>query len=162
MDSQIETTKFIEDFSKDISGDVQSIRDKLKMNLKIIPMSDEKEEKIRWKRTASQILEDGWIVDKRCCTDAVIVFLAIAKCKDLDAKFVKLYSVKRKMFHSVVKLEDKLFDVIPNRFDDANKEVVFGEFKVYAVGEDSWDIGLKSNEDLIKVLKSGFYSFLEE
>lgn len=159
--SQIRTTKIVSNFSSDIKGGgielVNNILKKIHKKIRKIELEPEKEGRIRWKRTATQILEDGWVVRGKACTDLTVVFIAIAKAKGLKTRFVKLYSIKRKMLHSAVelKIDGKrvYLDVTNGKFDDADKEIVFDEYKVYKKGRNSWDVGLDSFSKGVKVSK---------
>lgn len=162
--SQVETTETVRKFSSDIKGEgielVKNILRKIHRKIRKVNLEPEKEKKIRWKRTATQLLEDGWVVKGKACTDLTIVFIAVAKAKGLEAKFVKLYSTKRQMLHSAVEIKidgKRLYlDVANGRFDDTDKKVIFGEYKVYRKGGDSWSIGLNSFSKGVKVSKE-FY-----
>jgi len=159
--SQIKITETIKKFSSGIEGEgielVKDILCKIHREIRKIELDPEKEKKIRWKRTATQILEDGWVVKNKACTDLAIVFISIAKAKGLEVKFVKLYSTKRKMLHSVVEItidnKNMYFDVTNGKFDDTNKKNVFEEYKVYKKGCDSWDIGLDSFDKGVELSK---------
>lgn len=159
--SQVETTETIKEFASDIKGEgielVKNILRKIHKEIRKIELEPEKEKEVRWKRTATQILKDGWVVKNKACTDLAILFISIAKAKGLEVKFVKLYSIKRKMLHSVVEIEinnkKMYFDVMNGKFDDANKEIVFEEYKVYKKGRDSWDIGLNSFDKGVELSK---------
>ncbi|MFH0752308.1 MAG: hypothetical protein V1914_01795 [archaeon] len=159
MKSQIETTEIIQNFAKDIQGEgielAKAILKKIHQNLKKIEMPEEEEHKIRWKRTATQILQDGWVVQGKACTDLAVLFIALAKAKKLESKFVKLYSIKRKMLHSAVELTSQkiILDVTNGKFDDSTKEIFFDEYKVYKKGRDSWDIGVTGIESVPEVMR---------
>lgn len=40
------------------------------------------ERAIRWRRTADEILKDGYVYDGKACTDLVVVFIACARLWD--------------------------------------------------------------------------------
>lgn len=159
--SQVEITETIRKFSSDIKGEdielAKNILRKIHEKIKKVELETEKEREMRWKRTATQILEEGWVVKGKACTDLTIVFIAVAKAKGLEAKFVKVYSTKRKMLHSAVeiKLDGKsvYLDVTNGKFDDTDKNVIFEEYKIYKKGRDSWDIGLDSFSKGVKLSK---------
>lgn len=159
--SQVKVTKIVKKFSSDIKGEgiklVKNILHKMHKEIRKIDLDLKKEKKIRWKRTATQILEDGWVVKGKACTDLTTVFIAVAKAKGLRAKFVKLYSTKRQMLHSTVELKingkNVYLDVTNGKFDDSGKGIIFKEYKAYKKGRDSWDIGLNSFDKGTKLSK---------
>ncbi len=159
MKSQVEVTKEIEDFARDITGEgfelSKNIGRKIHNTIKKIELPDEEEKKMRWTRTATQILKDGWVVKGKGCTDITVLFIAVAKAKGLKATFVKLYSIKRQMLHAAVELPDEnsILDATTGRREDPSNEILFDEYKVYKKGRDTWDIGLSSVEDMPPVMK---------
>ncbi|MBU2590295.1 MAG: hypothetical protein KKB39_06040 [Nanoarchaeota archaeon] len=136
------------ELSKNIGRKILSVTKK-------IELPNEEEKKMRWKRTATQILKDGWVVKGKSCTDITVLFIAVAKAKGIKAIFVKLYSIKRQMLHAAVELpgENSILDATTGRRDNSSNEILFDEYKVYKKGRDSWDIGLSGVEDMPSVME---------
>jgi len=159
MKSQVEVTKEIEDFARDITGEgselSKNIGRKIYDTIKKIELPEEEEKNIRWTRTATQILKDGWVVKGKGCTDIAVLYIAVAKAKGIKAIFVKLYSIKRKMLHAAVELPDEnsILDATTGRRDNPSNEILFDEYKVYKKGRDSWDIGLNGIESMPTIMK---------
>ena len=49
----------------------------------------EHERSIRWKRTATEILSDGWVYEAKGCTDIVIAFIGLCRAKGLATRFIQ-------------------------------------------------------------------------
>ena len=153
--TQIEQTERVLEFANDIGGKgielAKNILRKIHSQIKKVDADPKIENPIRWRRTATEILNDGWVAIGKSCTDLTVLFIAIAKAKGLEARFVKAYSTKKRMLHSLVELniDNKkiYFDATNGKFDDGLKELLFEEYKIYKIGQDSWDIGLCSIED---------------
>ncbi|MCL5410251.1 MAG: transglutaminase domain-containing protein [Patescibacteria group bacterium] len=123
--SQIETTPEIKDLVANIKTPITpetlvQIRNLMYSKLKMCPYDDstkEHEKAIRWKRTADEILKDGYVYQEKACTDLTVLFIALCKALDLETSFVKVK--KGKMVHSVaeVRLNDGwyVFDVAGTR-----------------------------------------------
>lgn len=162
MASQVEQTERVLEFARDISGEgielAKNILRKIHSQIKKVDADPKIENQIRWRRTATEILNDGWVAIGKSCTDLTVLFIAIAKAKGLQAKFVKVYSTKKKMLHSLVELnpENKkiYFDATNGKFDKGQGDILFEEYKIYKIGQDSWDIGLCSIQDGNNLVKN--------
>jgi hypothetical protein len=122
----------------------------------------EHEKSIRWKRTASDIIKDGYVYKGKSCSDLSIIFLALCKAAGAEGYLVKLISLDKKNTHSIVevKLDDKWY-----RLDITVKDSVpfegqlppdqiwnknwLGGWKLWKRGRDLWDLGLNDiNSDI--------------
>jgi len=88
--SQVEVTDVVRAFTKNIPGDglefLNNAAEKVKDTVALIPYNDSTraaEAKLRWRRTATQIITDGYVYEGKSCTDDVIVFLAVCRAKRL-------------------------------------------------------------------------------
>ena len=136
------------------------LKDRIYANISIRPYDDSTknhEKEIRWKRTATQILEDGFVYDGKFCTDIVIVFLAACNALNLETRFVKLK--KEKYVHSVaeVKLDNDWYN-----FDVSNKtslpikgeitlENPYKDWQLWKKGHDAWDLELTDFDSIKKI-----------
>ena len=163
--SQIETSKILQDFISGVSKPITAetlieIRDKIYTHIKIRPYDEttkEHEKSIRWKRTASQILGDGFVYQGKSCTDLSVLFIAICKILGLDAMLVKLK--KDTKTHSIVevKLEDGwcMFDVssqtnIPQR-GEVTETTPYKGWQLWKKGRDAWDLDLVDFDSIRKI-----------
>ncbi len=136
------------------------LRDLMYSKLEILPYNEttvEQEKSIRWKRTAAQIFEDGFVFSGKACTDLVVSFLALCQTFELETRFVKVKN--EKMVHSVaeIKLNDGwyIFDVstktgIPIK-GEITKENPYKNWQLWKKGRDAWDLGLNNFEAINKV-----------
>ena len=170
--SQIETDKHILDFLGDIKiekpEDIFKLRAHIHNYLEFKEINEENkeyEEAIRWKRTASEIIQDGYVYEGTSCSDLTVIFIASCKALGIENNFVKLVNLPKNNTHSVaeVKIDDKWWRLDPS----INNDLVFfeGEFlkdkvydknweggwKVWKKGKDLWDLGLQGIEDEEKV-----------
>jgi transglutaminase-like putative cysteine protease len=152
MADQLELTDRIIATAGEIQGRgvslLDNIREKVMSKLVFLPYSIETEEAehaLRYRRSADQVLSDGYVYTGKACSDIVITYLSLAKAKGLQTRFVKLYNARTT--HSIAEVR------IPEGWymhDVAlNKRPVAGEFqdgidgwKLYRKGRDAWDIGL--------------------
>ncbi len=144
-----------------------ALRDRLFSHLTFLSYDDttkEEEKGIRWRRTGSQILSDGFVYQGKACTDLVVTFLTLARAGGVkNTSFVKLRNAKTGMVHSVgeFQLDDDRYI-----FDVANKDTVpvkgvisengqFGAhsnpYILWKKGRDSWDLGLTEFESINKI-----------
>lgn len=158
MDTQIEVTPIILSFIADIPGNgiefLKNLEEKIFTHILHKPYTEkekENEAQIRWKRSATQILQDGYVYREKACTDETIVFIACCNAKGYETHFVKLIkNINNSQYtHSVaeVKLDNTwyLFDVngklgVQKGAIMANKEI--DGYKLWKKGRDAWDIGL--------------------
>ena len=166
MNSQVETTSEIKDLVKDIKNPITvdslvRIRDLIYSKITVHPYNDstkDQEKEIRWKRTAGEILDDGYVYSGKACTDLVVLFIALCKALGLKTNFVKLR--KEHMVHSVAEI---LLDGTWYIFDVANNGSVpvggiitegslYKDWKLWKKGRDAWDLGLTSFEDIDNII----------
>lgn len=139
--------------------DIVVLRDLVFSNLKFRPYNErsrEHEEQIRWRRTASQIIEDGYVYQTKYCTDIVVVFLALCRAKSIEGYCVKVYDDSGKV-HSMAEVK------LPSGwyiFDAANKHstpvagrIVEGYqgWHLWRKGRDAWDIGLTNSSSARRI-----------
>lgn len=140
--------------------DLVSLRQKIVSALVSRPYNDDTREhadSIQWKRTASEILEDGYVYEGKSCSDLTIVFLALCRAAGVPGQLVKLKNTQRNGTHSVaeIQLGETFYSYdIQNNISEPregflaeNSEYVSdggGHYTVYAKGRDVWDLGLDS------------------
>lgn len=166
--SQIETSEILKDF---VSGTRKSItveslveiRDKIYACIAIRPYNEttkEHEQSIRWKRTASQILEDGYVYQGKSCTDLSVLFIALCKILGLETRFVKLK--KDTKTHSIVeiKLDDGwyVFDIsnqtnIPQK-GEVTEIAPYKGWMLWKKGRDAWDLNLVDFGSICKITEN--------
>lgn len=168
--SQIETDKNILDFlgKTNISTpeDLVILRDKIFSHLEFRPYNDETKahaDNIQWKRTASEIITDGYVYKGKACSDLTIVFLALCKAANIDGRLVKLKAIEKQMTHSIaeINLNNKWYTFDINKtsvplegeldensiYQTQNKT----SYKVYKKGRDVWDLELNDKESENKI-----------
>lgn len=169
--SQIETDQNILDFLGDLElksiNDLIVIRDLIHSRLEFRDYNDKTKEhadSIQWKRTASEIITDGYVYKGRACSDLVIVFLAICKAAGIEGRLVKLIGVNihgKEVGHSIaeVNLNSVWYtfdlstkDSVPKEGELTDLSRYYKIYKVWKKGRDLWDLGLYdiSSEDKIK------------
>jgi Transglutaminase-like superfamily. len=106
------------------------------------------EARIRWKRTAGQILEDGYVYIGKACTDIVVLFLACCRTIGLGTRFVKVKNNKTVHSLAEVKLDDSwyIYDVaskdgLPEKGEIVSEKLYKG-WQLWKKGRDAWDLGL--------------------
>lgn len=163
--SQIETTQEIRDLVRDIEypatpDTLLYIRDLVHKKLEVRPYDNstkQHEASIRWKRTATEILRDGYIYHGKACTDLVVVGIALCKAIGLETRFVKLK--KEKAVHSVAEIK---LDTGWYTFDIASANSVpirgiltektpYKDWCVWQKGRDAWDVGLTDLNAIQKI-----------
>lgn len=154
--SQIESSDVVRQMVDDIHAPITpevliAIKDRMYSKIQVRPYdnsSQEHEKTIRWKRTATEIVTDGYVYDGKSCTDLVVVFLALCNSLGLQTRFVKLK--KEAMVHSIaeVKLDDGwyIFDVSRKTNTPIKGEVTptnsYADWHLWKKGRDAWDLGL--------------------
>lgn len=155
---QGEQTQITDDISKIASGFseegldlvvkiIKWIRKNLKSN------SDKKvKDKVFRQRTADQIIKDGYTTG---CTDIGLVFIALARAKNIPTKYVE--TIRRKWMESEdedfieghifaeVFFNDKWYIIDPT---EACLKFWYDRWIVFAEGLDSWDIGIRNYQEL--------------
>lgn len=168
--SQIEKTPFINSKLKEWGiekvnniEDLLNIRRQMYRDIEFLPYNDETreiEKEIRWKRTGSEVLEDGYVYQGKFCTDIVVTFITLVKAAGVkDTRFVKVKNPETNTVHSLaeVKLSNSwyIFDV-SNRDSlplkgQITKENPFGKYLLWKKGRDSWDLGLDEFNTIQKI-----------
>jgi hypothetical protein len=170
ISSQIEVTPFVKSKIekwgiKEIKtvDDLNRLGKQLHNYLEVRPYNEDTksvEEKIRWKRTGAQVLEDGYVYYGKACTDIVVAFITLAKATGInETRFVKLIDKNRDMVHSVGEFKVQgawyIYDIA-----NSNAKPILGEitetkpFKGYSLwkkGRDSWQLGLSSLGSINKI-----------
>ena len=156
MLSQIETTEKIKALVKDVKTPVTheglvEIKKTIYAVVKFLSYDDatkNSEALIRWKRTAGQILEDGYVYSGKACTDFVVLFLACCRTIGLETRFVKVKNNKTVHSLAEVKLGDGwyIYDVaskdgLPEKGETV-AEKLFKGWRLWKKGRDAWDLGL--------------------
>jgi transglutaminase-like putative cysteine protease len=162
--SQIETTQEIRDLVKDIERPITldsllQIRDLMYGRITIRPYDDstkEHEKEIRWKRTAGEILRDGYVYSGKACTDLTVLFIALCRALGLETSFIKVKNDNK--VHSVaeIKLEDGwyIFDISRQNVPVKGlitKDSPYNDWQLWAKGRDAWDLGLNEFKDIKKI-----------
>jgi hypothetical protein len=164
MNSQIETTTTIKNLVKDIKTPITidsliNLRDLIYSIIVIRPYNDstkEHEQKIRWKRTATEIIQDAYVYSGKACTDLTLLFIALSKALGLETNFVKVFNDKTVHSIAEVKLADGwyLFDVsrknIPVK-GFITEDTPYQKWRLWKKGRDAWDLGLVEFESISKI-----------
>ncbi len=163
--SQIETSRILQEFVSVVCKPntvdaLIEIRDKMYAYIKIRPYDEttkEDELSVRWKRTASQILEDGYVYHGKSCTDLSILFIALCNVLNLETRLVKLK--KETNTHSIVEVNIQnnwyMFDVseqntIPEK-GEVTETTQYKGWQLWKKGRDAWDLGLLDSESIHKI-----------
>jgi len=117
------------------------------------------------KRTAVEIVESGFSTG---CTDTALVFITLSRAKGIPTKYIEAIDkrwldskrdggeIKGRIFAECL-IDGKWHKVDPAMLT-IHAERVYPHHVIFAEGLDSWDIGIRSFEDL----KEKFYSFREK
>lgn len=162
--SQLESGPEIQELAKKIvvtgPEDLKKLRELVDGVLERKPYTEETKEaehKIRWRRTAEQILTDGYVYKGKSCTDRVIVFLAVCKELGLEGRFVKMKGEKSVHSISEVKVGDVWYHFDPSysQSNPVEGEVlpdrVYDGRTLWEKGRDAWDLGLVDYESIDKI-----------
>lgn len=119
---------------------------------------------IQWKRTVSQILQDGYVYQGKACSDLSMILVALCKALGLEAQLVKLVNLPKDNSHSIteIKINGEWYRIDPDFSDPKpikgyweadqvlNKNWA-GGWKVWKRGDDLWSMGLDGidKEELI-------------
>ena len=166
MNSQTETTAEIKDLVKDIKRPLTPnsliiLRDLMSAKIAIRPYNDitrNQEKEIRWKRSAGEILNDGYVYSGKACTDLTILFIALCQTLGLKTNFVKVK--KDRLVHSIAEVEVAgkwyIFDVANKESGPVagliTKECPYQDWKLWKKGKDAWDLGLVSFADIENII----------
>jgi len=167
MASQVEVTKEMIKMADSVSGEgielIVGLGNKVYELLKFRPYNNdtkEHEHEIRWKRTAHQILTEGYVYQEKACTDIIIAFLGLANARNFKTKFVKVSN--NQSVHSIaeIKISDEWFiydlangDSVPIK-GQFIKNVSINGWTLWKKGRDAWDLGLSNCEDIKKINNS--------
>lgn len=169
--SQVEPTPFVISKLKDWEiGEIKTPEDLLNLGqhlndyLKEKPYNEETKEdekNIRWRRTGSEVLEEGYVYEGKACTDVVVALITLARAAGIeDTSFVKLVDRKRDKVHSVGEFRingiwytyNVAYKGAKPTLGKITEAKPFGTYTVWKRGRDSWEIGLNSfeSEELLK------------
>ncbi len=165
MKSQVEITEdlnnLVKDFKQPVGADILvKLRDRMYSKLEVRPYDEstkEHEKSIRWKGTATDILNDGYVYRGKACTDLTVLFIALCRALGLDTYFVKLKN--KNMVHSVVEVKVKnvwyIFDVSNSSnvpiIGTISKDKPYKVYQLWKKGRDAWDLGLAEFDDIKKI-----------
>lgn len=138
--------------------DLVKVRNLLFSRLEVRPYNDstkDDERKIRWRRTAAEILRDGYVYEGKACSDVTVVFLAMCRALGLETRLVKLRAVNRKGTHTISEVKVNSlwyrYDVMRDGAFPEQGEIVegvecggppWGPYLLWRKGKDLWDLGL--------------------
>ena len=113
---------------------------------------------IRWRRTATQIITDGYIYDKKGCTDIVIAYIGLCRAKALQARFVKVRSDSGRT-HSLAEVmvegEWWIVETVARGTEPVCAEITddkpYKVWQLWRKGNDAWSVGLTAASDIGKV-----------
>ena len=155
--SQIKITPKVKAISNSLEGSnleyVFSALDWLKRNLKLERKHPDWTTLFR-ARTASEIIESGFILG---CTDMTLAFIALANAKGIETTYVE--AIRKNWLESTtdgpikghifveLTLKDRNY-IVDSEMGRVTLESPYKGFVIYKRGKDSWNIGIKSREDL--------------
>ncbi|MFA4960043.1 MAG: transglutaminase domain-containing protein [Candidatus Pacearchaeota archaeon] len=164
MKNQLELTDRLRNIADSVQGEGLELAIKLKdivyQLLEFRPY-DEKtkdhEHNIRWKRTADQILKDGYVYDGKACTDVVVAYLGLARAKGFDTRFVKVF--RSDVIHSIAEIfvdnEWYIYDVASRNSQpqkgEYQKGIPINGWTLWKKGRDAWDLELEEYKDVNKI-----------
>lgn len=164
-ETQIAVTPAIKRLVQDIGGSITGetllkVRDRMFGVLEIRPYGQEvkeQEKALRWKRTAAEILRDGYVYNGKACTDLTVLFIALGRALNLETNFVKLKKAGK--VHSVaeIKLKDGwyIFDVSNIKNIPVRGVITAGApyqgWELWRKGRDAWDLGLDDFSSIEKI-----------
>lgn len=159
MSEQIQVTTKLQEIADSVEGDgitlVIGLKDKVHESLETRPYNDETsvhEYSIRWRRTADQILDDGYVYQGKACTDIVIAFLGLAKARGYECLFVKVRGVNGLHSLAEIKADDDwyIFNVtMPDSQPQKGQFVEGIPYKGWVLlgkASDAWELGYKKFE----------------
>ena len=162
--SQVAVTPLIRQVALQVEiegvDDLKALQQVMFSNLKyqrMNRMTTPKEMRIRWRRTAHQILSDRIVYEGKTCTDLTVLFIALCRAHNLSTRFVKVYKGNR--VHSVAEVNIKnkwyIYDASNYKSNPIEGEITeekdFMGWRLWRKGRDSWDIGLKGYKDIRKM-----------
>ena len=159
---QTQITQEIKEIASDING---TVLEKAQKILDIGPSfvkSQEYDKEVFRKRTASQIIQDGYITG---CTDAALLFITLARATGIPAKYIETID-KEWLRNGGDSVEGHIFSQI---YDESRGWVWVDPMQrkvdsppenrvVFKEGLDSWDIGINDFDSL----KTNFDEFRKQ
>lgn len=130
---------------------LQEVRKRLVARLAFRPCRKEAkdhERSIRWKRTAAQILADGYVYQGKASTDLVVAFCALCRAAGMETRFVKVRFGSKENAVAEILLPGgwHAFDVADPAAAPKKQEITaaapFGPWTLWKKGRDAWDLGL--------------------
>ncbi len=165
--SQIEVDQIVKDFLDDIrvnkSEDLVKMRSHIQNSLEFRPYNKKTKgqaDSMQWKRTASEIIKDGYVYEGKACSDLTIVFLSLCNALGIKGELVKLVTVDKTETHSIVEVDLKgtwyrldvsNTDSVPFEGRLTDESIWFKKYKVWKKGRDNWDLGLYNIESENKI-----------
>lgn len=164
--SQTEITKvilnFLGDYKIEKPEDLIPLIKHIKNSLEFRPYIESTKDhadKIQWKRTASEILQDGYVYQEKACSDLVLILITLCKALSLEAQIAKLINLSKISTHSIaeIKINGDWYRIDPSMADPKvvkglltpdqtwNKDWQ-GGWKIWKRGSDLWDLGLDGVE----------------
>ncbi len=121
--------------------------------IKNLRMDQTNKREIFRKRTADQIIEDGFITG---CTDEGLAFIALARAAGIPAKYIETIQTKglenfeNNDGHIFVGVYDKAkgWEIIEPQWQTVGADIQKDGFTVVAEGLDSWDLGITDFDSL--------------
>jgi len=106
LNGQVEVTDEIRKIAAEIKSagkkEIIALRRLLFAKVKQMDLDEEDELRIRWRRTATEILRDGYVYKHKGCSDMCVAYIALARARGLDAKYERLYWPEKKAVHAVI------------------------------------------------------------
>lgn len=145
--------------------DLINLRNKIWEFLKVRPYNEQTQkhaDSIQWKRTASEIVQDGYVYYGKACSDFAIVFLTLCRAAGVEGRLVKLVAPNRDLTHSIVEInlqgtwyqfDPSSDNSIPVAGELTSDSIWGGELKVWKKGRDVWDLELGDIKDEAKIKK---------
>lgn len=165
--SQIEVDQHILNFLGDRTittpQDLVTLKNLILNSLEFRPYNEQTKkhaDSIQWKRTASEILQDGYVYKGKACSDLVIVFLASCKAAGVSGRLVKLATTDEQKGHSIAevnlngvwyRLDIASSDSKPFEGELSSESIWNKEYRVWKKGRDVWDLGLNDIESEKKI-----------
>jgi len=115
---------------------------------------------IQWKRTVTEILNDGYVYNGKACSDLVLIFITLCKAAGLEAQLLKLACVDGKKTHSIAefKFDNEWYRIDPSFTEPKPYKGYLGDdqlwnknwdggWRVWKRGDDLWSMGLDGIEN---------------
>ena len=112
----------------------------------------DEERKIRWSRTADQIVNDGYVYQTKGCSDLVILFQALCEARGYPTNFLRVKDKNNRPNHSMteVQIDGDWYTVdaggsLEIKKGGLKEGEIFKQYTLWKKGRDGWDVGLKPN-----------------